>query len=219
MRNRSYGHIGDWSSSIETKVPFRTVSLVRMGRTGRPTYGAKEAERVRAVAKRLLATKYENNNAKLGRAIGEALRIPPLSGQAIGKFVGGSGGPSEQTVRGIAKLDGVTEWELLGRATASERVYEKRHRFSNAERAAIWAEGRVEQEAIDWVLSGQPKLAADASPDEWLQLMLVRDDELRRARLGLGLDRRAAAKQEEASQARVDVAKSKDKPKMPQRKR
>ncbi len=104
--------------------------------------------------------------------------------------------------------------------TLPARLYEFEQRYANARDAAKIARDQgVGDDAVSWVLLGGHKLREDASIDEWLQAMKDREREARAESSALAQDVQRRAKVVDISQARVDDAKRKDKPKMPKPKK
>lgn len=181
-----------------------------MAKVGRPTYLPDEAERVRAAAAKLLHERFDGVNAALGRELG-------ITGQAVGKIVGGSGGPSTLTVERIAAMTGVTVDELLGRPPASarapggERVVVPVDRYPNRVRAITAARALgYSDEAIERVQSLALSRDDDPSPREWLRRIEVEEDDVRRPRA-------PDARQQEADAARLVEMEQATKPKLPKR--
>lgn len=201
---------------VETKVPFRPVTLVSVARIGRPTYSPEVTEHIRRVVAEMLSGGEYKSLADLGRAIG-------ISGQAVGKFLYRGGGISRQQVVQLAKIRGVSPEDLEDpsartKGTRSAVVTIPLARYNNADLAAEVARRQgVAQEAIDWVCGGNYSLPEDASPEEWWNAMKLHDAQVKRERKALGQDRVLEEKQRGADERRIADAKRTTKPRLPKK--
>lgn len=92
-------------------------------------------------------------------------------------------------------------------------------RYDDRELAVVVARRRgLDEEAIQWVESGSHDLPIGASYDEWMAAIERKQAELRRTRKALEQDTERAEKERGITQARVDDAKVKRRPKGPWRK-